>query len=152
MIRNTQYSTRVLLLYDDLDSGVYATEFFDKITQILQNEIPMNFNIWNFEAIHLTMLNKSIYESALNADIIAFAIQENHPIPTWIFEWSQSWLPFKQPGSCACLGILVNENGSSVPPEHTNLKQLRKLARNSGMDFFTQSTFLTAPVASHATA
>jgi hypothetical protein len=152
MNRRPHNSTRVLLLYDDLDSGVYATEFFDRIAKMLHDDISMNFHIWNFESIHLTMLYKSIYESALNADIIAFAVQENHPIPAWISEWSQSWLELKQPGSCALLGILVNENWSSVYPEHPDLKPIRQLARSSGMDFFTQNTFLSDPIASNATA
>ncbi|CAA6676476.1 MULTISPECIES: hypothetical protein [unclassified Lentimonas] len=80
-------STRVLLLYDELESGVYATEFFDHITQIIHQEIPLKFDIWNFESIHLKMLSDSVYHSALGADIIAFAIKEGHPIADWILEW-----------------------------------------------------------------
>lgn len=141
-------STRVFLLYDELESGVYATEFFDHITQMLQQEIPIKFDIWNFESIHLKMLSDSVYRSALNADIIAFAIKEDHPIADWILEWCQRWLPLKEAHSCALVGILVNQDDwSSITVDGSNLEQLRDLAEEGQLDFFTHKTFLTDPIA-----
>jgi hypothetical protein len=148
MIRRPKHSTRVLLLYDELDSGVYATEFFDQITKMLNEDMQLEFNIWNFESIHLTMLRESVFHSALDADIIAFAIQEDRPIAEWILEWSQSWLPFKKSNRAAFLGILINsDNWPSITPNSSNLKQLRKLANKGQLAFFTQKTFLTDPIA-----
>jgi hypothetical protein len=140
--------TRVLLLYDELESGVYATEFFDHITQMLQQEIPLKFDIWNFESLHLKVLRDSVYDSALNADIIAFAVKEDHPIADWILEWCRRWLPHKQAHFCALIGILVNpDDWSTITPDGSNLKQLRELAEEGKLDFFTHETFLTDPIA-----
>lgn len=141
-------NTRVLLLYDELESGVYATEFFDHITQMLEQEIPLTFDIWNFESIHLKVLSDSVYHSALNADIIAFAVKEAHPIADWILEWCQSWLPLKQANTCALVGILIDdEDWPTITADSTNLSQLRKLAAGGQLDFFTHKTFLTDSIA-----
>jgi hypothetical protein len=141
-------STRVLLLYDELESGVYGTEFFDHIAQMLQREIPIKFDVWNFESIHLKMLSDSVYHAALNADVIAFAVKEDHPIADWILEWCQSWLPLKGAKSCALVGILINQDDwPTVASNSSNLKQLRELAEEGQLDFFTHKTFLTDPIA-----
>jgi hypothetical protein len=139
---------RVLLLYDNIESGVYATEFFDQITQMLDKEFPIKFDIWNFESIYLKMLSASVYHAALNADIIAFAIDDQDPISNKILEWCESWLPFKQPHSCALIGIVTsNVHKRTINLESPNLQTLRELANHAKLDFFTQKTFLTDPVA-----
>ncbi len=119
-------------------------EVFDHVATLLPKDIPLDIDIQNFEALHDPHTREALSYSALNSDIVAFALSEDRPIADSILKWTKKWLSLKEDYSSALVGILVNpEIWPLVPPNSSNIKRLQSVVDTGHQVFLTQELFQT---------
>jgi hypothetical protein len=130
-------SLNVLVVYDQLYSGIKAKDFCDRLTQQLEPARELRLSFWSLSALHLPPLAQAAEQEASETFLLLLAVNgEEMPSPS-----VKSWIS-------RCLrGMRVN-GGALVAQLHGILRMnlelspaykcLKHIADGTGMDFFSQ--------------
>src|SRR5256885_686123 len=126
----------VVLLYQDLASGLRAIRAFNYVVHQLDMQADFRVNVWNFDLLLELVKRKRVGNEALDADILMLAAHGQRELPGAVHSWLKLWLNLKKDRSAA---LVVSLDASAKDSEGGNpiLRRLRPLVTGAGVELFS---------------
>jgi hypothetical protein len=142
---------KVVIVYENFGAAVQAKEMSERLAA----ELNSKCDTWKFEMLAHPGLREHAARDAAEADMIIVAARGEGPLPDYVKEWIQTWLPCKKE-SPAILVALIDEESNRVNRENIdredavadlpdNFQYLRQVAERGAMDFLSNLDHFPAP-------
>jgi hypothetical protein len=123
---------RVIILYENLESGKQARRTYDYLVESLQGVCVLSVQLWKFNLLEDPHLRLLALQDARQADIVIVASQGPVELPEGVRSWFDSWL---KPSSQR-IGLVAL---FQYPQQAARVRDyLREVAESGGVDFFAQ--------------
>jgi hypothetical protein len=132
----------VLLLYEDVATGLRAWQPFDQLVRRLKLDADLQVRMWKFEWLREPAMRQQAIEESLDADIILLATHGHCELSEHVKSWFARWLALKPPRPRA-LVVSLDENAREPSGRNGVLAQLQAMARPSDLQVFPH--FAPAP-------
>jgi len=142
----------VLVVYDNLASGIKAKGLCDRLAQPFKPALPWALSFWSLSALALPLLAREAADEAAQTDLLIVVVDGDLALPPAL----KSWLSRSARGLRTRAGALVAQlhgilkMDQEASPAYACLKHI---AEDSAVDFFAEVVApaddkLSAPVAS----
>jgi hypothetical protein len=126
----------VVAFYEDLRTGEWAKEIFDRIRSRAPRDTTATPGLWRFDALEDEHLGNIAAADAANAAVIIVATQGNRPLPRRLLECVEKALIKKGPARVGLVAILEQTEAcakESLPA----YRQLQAISRKARLRFFS---------------
>jgi hypothetical protein len=139
---------RVLVIYEDLETGLRARQTLDHTVRQLAAEADAHVNLWRFDLLSEPRLRQRAAEEAAEADIVFCSAHGQRELPAIVNLWLQEWFGNKSGKPCA-LAVSLDAHAKDTPPATRMMEAIETAARLAGVDVFlhlgeVQTEFETA--------
>ncbi len=124
---------RAILIYEDLDAGLRAKRFCDKIEKKLGIKCRLQDRAWRFDVLAIPEVRNTAASEAAKADLVILSNSESTELPAKVREWLDMWIWLIDQANPALIALFGSPRSESVPVR----TQLRNVTRSKGIDFFS---------------
>ncbi len=128
----------VLLVYEDLSTGLRARRAFEETARRLASEADFNVDLWKFDLLREPVLLQWATKAAADADIIFLSAHGYGELPHAVDLWLKRWLESRGGGPCALVVLLDQEAGDNAAATQA-LQGLHARALAGGVEIFLQA-------------
>ena len=135
-VRTAEYALKVLVVYEDTVSEVWAAQFCHRATRAIGPE-GLNLSLWRMGSLTQPDLLPRAVQAAAQADVLVVALRGADELPLDLCVWIDVWLPrrYRQPG---VLVALIDRPEQSCFSFSRTEEYLRAVARKGSLDFMPQ--------------
>jgi len=123
----------VVLVYEDLATGLRARQAFDHLVDQLELEADFRLNLWNFGLLRDPAHRQEAAREASDADIIVLSAHGQGELPAQVKAWLREWLELNADRPTALVASL-DESVKDQSSENRILAHLRSLAAEAGAE------------------
>ena len=123
----------VVLVYEDLATGLRARQAFDHLVDQLELEADFRLNLWNFGLLRDPAHRQEAAREASDADIIVLSAHGQGELPAQVKAWLRQWLDLNAEHPTALVASL-DESVKDQSSENRILAHLRSLAAEAGAE------------------
>jgi hypothetical protein len=125
----------VLMVYEDLSTGLRARQAFEQLAQQLEFDTDFRLDLWKFDLLREPTLLERAASEAAKSDIVILSAHGQHELPRTTHMWLEQWLERRSGQPCA-LVILLDALFSGTAASNRTWEALRAAALTAGMDVF----------------
>src|SRR5262245_16302333 len=96
----------IMVLYDDVDAGVFAREIYGGIRMRLPEETEAKLSLWRIDLIDEGRTERLARADLAEADVLIIAADGTQPLPQRIEKVLEKWLLAKGAAGLGLVGIL----------------------------------------------
>jgi hypothetical protein len=131
---NRRNQFNVVMVYEDLVSGLRAKEIYDFLLQELGEKCDFNYNLWSYEILQLADIRASAAAETSQADMVFVAGQGDKHLPTHVRDWLDQWTGALEGRSIALVALV---NSDTVDIQDSPLcHHLKRVSDSHGFSFF----------------
>ena len=123
----------VLVVYEDLETGLRASEALDRTMQRLQAPVEVQVDFWRSDLFREAAFLQQV--TAQQADIVFLSTHGRGQLPRTLHSWLHQWFGC-QGGEPRALAVLLDTKGRDLPGVTKMLEELSRAARLAGVDMF----------------
>ena len=127
---------RVVAFYQDLRTGEWAKEIFDRIRSRAPRDINTTPGLWRFDVLENEHLEKLVAADAATAAVIIVAAPGRHPLPQRLLDCVETALVHKGPARVGLVAVFEN-TGQHAKDTLPAYRQLQALSRKAKLRFFS---------------
>jgi hypothetical protein len=127
----------VLLVYEDLSTGLRARRAFEAAVQQPELEADFSVDLWRFDLLREPALLRMAANEASKVDIVILSAHGQGVLPAAIDLWLRLWLE-KRGGEPSALVVLLDEVSGEDASANQALRALRARAVAGGAEVFLQ--------------
>lgn len=131
--RGEALSLDVLVVYDDLETGLKASQTLDRTMQRLETSVDMQVNFWRFDLFREPAFLQQV--ASQKADIVFFSTHGRAKLPATVDSWFREWFG-RQRGEPRALAVWLDDKAKDTPGATEMVEELSAAARLSGVDVF----------------
>lgn len=120
----------VLVVYEDLETGLRASETLGRTVQKLEPPTDVQVDFWRLDLFHEPALLQEV--TMQEADIVFFSVHNLAKLPATVDLWFQQWLG-RQCGERRALAVSLDGNAKDTPGA-IKVKELSAAAKLAGVD------------------
>jgi hypothetical protein len=130
-------SLDVLIAYDHINSGKHAKELCDRLGEQLAAGCEIHVKLWKFAVLHFPGAMQAAAREAARAALVIIAANGEEDLPLPVKSWIRLWADHKEGDGGALVAQFhgIARVVKELAPAHAYLSQI---ARNAGLDFFSQ--------------
>jgi hypothetical protein len=128
----------VLLMYEDLSTGLRARRLLDGVVTSLNLEVDFQANLWRFDLLGEPALLELAADEAAKADIVFVSAHGQHDLPAAIHLWFKQWLARKGSEPCA-LAVVLDPSTNDAPARNRMLEALGAVGGPAGVEVFVHA-------------
>jgi hypothetical protein len=128
----------VLLMYEDLSTGLRARRLLDEVVTSLNLEVDFQANLWRFDLLGEPALLELAADEAAKADIVFVSAHGQHDLPAAIHLWFKQWLARKGREPCA-LAVVLDPSTKEAPARNRILEALGAVGGPAGVEVFVHA-------------
>ena len=125
----------VLLVYEDLSTGLRARWVFEQTAGQLEVEADFNVDLWKFDLLREPALLQRAATEAAKADIVFLSAHGHGELPSAVDLWLKEWLERRGEEPCA-LAVLLDEAAGDTAATNQTLQALHAAAMARGVQVF----------------
>jgi hypothetical protein len=125
----------VLLVFEDLTTGLRAKEAFDQTMLGLAVDTDVHINAWRFELLREPPLHQQAVNEAAEAEIVFVSAHGAEELPMTVRLWFEQWLAVKREEPRA-LVVLLDAEAVDTPAAKQLRETLDSATQLSGVDVF----------------
>jgi hypothetical protein len=125
----------VLLVYEDLSTGLRAREAFERVARQLELEADFEVELWKFDLLREPALLELAANDAATADIVFLSAHGQGELPGTVHLWLGHWLERRVGAPCA-LVILTDTLAGAPATANQRLEGFCARAMAAGVDVF----------------
>ena len=125
----------VLLVYEDLSTGLRARHAFEGVVRQLELEADFDLKVWKFALLGEPALLEQAAKEAEEADIVFLAAHGDAELPVAIKLWLARWLAHKGREPCA-LAVSLDPSAGDAPAAGRMVESLRAAVQPAGVEMF----------------
>jgi hypothetical protein len=125
----------VLLVYEDLGTGLRARWAFEQTARQLEGEAGFNVNLWKFDLLREPVLFQRAVNDAAKADIVFLSAHGHGVLPVAVDLWLKRWLERRGGEPCALVVLLDDVAGDNATADQA-LQALQATALAGGVQVF----------------
>jgi hypothetical protein len=137
ILNPTAAGLNVLVVYDNLVSGIKAKDLCDRLAQHFKTSCPLRLSFWSLFALRLPTLAGAAAEEAAQTDLLIVAVDGDAalspPVKSWISR-STRGLRSHAGALVAQFHGIVRMNQETAPAYEC----LKHIADDAGVDFFSE--------------
>ncbi len=137
----------VIILYEDLVTGLRAKETIDRIARQLEMDAEFTINLWRFELLRSPGVRRRVVREARQASLILFSAHGREDLPAEVKQWIEEWREQQQSDYCAFVVLL---DACEKQVDNPVLTYLERTATEAKLGLFHQ--FCGTPVTASETA
>ena len=126
----------VVAFYQDLRTGEWAKEIFDRIRSRVPRDINTTPGLWRFDVLENEHLEKLAAADAADAAVIVVACQGTCPLPTRLLDCVEKALIHKGATRVGLVAVFEN-TGQHAKDTLPAYRQLQALSRKAKLRFFS---------------
>lgn len=126
---------KVLLVYDDISSGLRAKAALDRLTERLPTEGVCRLDPWKLNLLDYPQLQHDAAQAAARADIVLLSFHGDRPLPSAVKIWLELWMK-KQNKSHQALGVLFDVDHRTAPETMETTLHLYRAAQQARAKMF----------------
>lgn len=130
-------SLEVVVVYDDLETGLKASQALDRTMQRLETSVDMQVNFWRFDLFRESAFLQRVARQ--EADIVFFSTHGQAQLPATVDSWFREWLG-RQRGEPRALAVWLDDQTKDTPGATEMVQELSAAARLAGVDVFLHAT------------
>jgi hypothetical protein len=132
---------RIVIAYEDFDTGLRAKEMLARLSNELNPEFEVQRDVWKFELLGHSPLRKQAALEASAADMILIAARAETELPEHVKSWIEEWAAQRDGRVAALVALLDQEEAEPVLPGQAPAlcAFLQQTAEAAGMDFFCKT-------------
>jgi hypothetical protein len=123
----------VLVLHEDLPTGLRASAVFQKVKNGLGAETHSRIHWWRFAMLQETELADSALHQAKRADIVFLAMHSDRNLPTDVRNWLLKWLGTKDYKRCV-LVVSLDSSAQDFLESNSTFNFLREITASLEVD------------------
>ncbi len=127
---------RVLMLYEDLETGVRARLALEQALQRVAVETDLHIRMWKFDLLGELVLREQAVTEATEARIVFVSAHGGAKLPLPVGSWFEEWFSRKRAAPCA-LVVSLDPQVQTTPGE--TMARLETAARLAGVEMFLDS-------------
>ena len=127
---------RVVAFYQDLRTGEWAKEIFDRIRSRVPRDINTTPGLWRFDVLENQHLEKLAAADAADAEVIIVACQGTCALPIRLLDCMERALIHQGPMRVGLVGVFDN-TGRHANDALPAYRQLQALTRKAKLRFFS---------------
>ena len=128
----------VLLVYEDLSTGLRARYAFEQVRRQLNPEADLNLHLWRFDLLRQPPLLERAAREAAKADVVFLSAHGQGELPGIVNSWLAQWAERRHGGPCA-LVVLLDTRGGDASTANSALEALRTRALAAGVNVFVHA-------------
>lgn len=132
----------VLLIYEDLSTGLRARRAFEEAVQRIEMPADFKVDLWRFDLLWESALREAALKQAAKAGVLVISAHGRTELPATVQVWLSQWLERKDDQPCA-LVLSLDQEIEGTPSAKRILDFLQARAREVGVEVFAH--FGTAP-------
>jgi hypothetical protein len=126
-------SLEVLLLYEDLETGLKASQALDRTVHQLEATVDMQVNLCRFDLFGEPAF---LQQGAMpEADVVFLSTHGSARLPATLDSWFREWFG-RQRDKPRALAVLLNNRMKDTPGAAEMVQELSAAARLSGVEVF----------------
>ena len=125
----------VLVVYEDLETGLKASESLNRTVQQLESPVDMRVDFWRFDLFRDPAFLRQVAKE--EADIVILSTHCRAQLPVTVNSWFREWLG-RRGGEPRALAVLFDDRAKDTPDAAEMLKELSAAAQPAGVDVFLQ--------------
>jgi len=126
---------KVLLLYEDLTTGLQARQLLEGIASRLDLEADLDLRLWRFDLLREPALLERAVSEAAEADVVVLSAHGSGDLPPAVRLWLGQWLARKGDRPLA-LAVVLDPDMEREPAPTRLLESLRGLSGTAGVEVF----------------
>lgn len=130
-------SLDVLVVYEDLETGLRASETLDRIARRLKATVDMHVDFWRYDLFREPVIFQQLARQ--EAGIVFFSTHGRTQLPATVNSWFRERFGCQGDGPRA-LAVLLDEKAKDAPGAAEMLEELSAAAQLAGVDVFPQVT------------
>jgi hypothetical protein len=123
----------VLVVYEDLETGLKASETLNRTVQRLESPVDMRVDFWRFDLFRDPTFLRQVTKE--DADIVFLATHCRGQLPATVNLWFHEWLGHRG-GEPRALAVLLDDTAKGTPGAAEMVKELSAAAQPAGVDVF----------------
>ena len=132
-------SLKVLMVYEDLDTGNRVMRVLDSLQHRCGNEVFFQTEMWKSDILGCPPMGRMAAEAALETDVIIVSAHGSAPLSDEVKAWFKMWIGNRKQHSATLVALLNDSRGTFGSPEETR-GFLQQIAWEGRMDFFVIAT------------
>jgi len=137
---SAQGRLRIVIAYEDLDSGHQVKEVTNRLSQVMGPDLDIECTMWKFNFLEIAALQRMAIVDAREADIVIVANGESCELPAGVRAWIDQWLKSRADRPYALVSLKTADIESPEEDGFSPTCYLKNLARRSGVDFFSEQS------------
>jgi hypothetical protein len=137
-VREEKPGLDVLLMYEDLSTGLRARRLLHEVMNSLNLEVDFQANLWRFDLLGEPALLELAADEAAKADIVFVSAHGQHDLPAAIHLWFNRWLARKGSEPCA-LAVVLDPNTRNAPARNRMLEAMGTVGGPAGVEVFVHA-------------
>ena len=126
-------SLDVLVVYDDLETGLKASQTLDRTMQRLEATVDMQVNFWRFDLFREPAFLQQAARQ--EADIVFFSTHGRAKLPATVDSWFREWFACQRDEPRA-LAVWLDDQAKDTAGATEMVEELSAAARLAGVDVF----------------
>lgn len=136
IIQKEEPELRVVAFYENLETGEWAKEIFDRIRQRIPRDTGATPGLWRFDILEDDHLHDLAAADAANAAVIIVASRGTRPLPPCLLDCVEKALSQKRRARVGLVAVL--EDADKKPKEALPAyRQLQAVSRKARLQFFS---------------
>ncbi len=128
-------SLKVLLVYEDFETGLTARHTLDGIIQAFDAAADVQVNLWRFDLLVDPVLRGEAAEEANEAELVIVSLHGHEPLPSGAKSWLDEWFGRERKHESA-LVVLLDLDALHTPLAEEMLEKLNTATRRAGIEMF----------------
>ena len=126
---------QTVLIYQDLDAGLLAKRFCNRLEKDLDVKCQLNDRVWRFDVLAIPEVRNAAASAAANANLVIFSKSDCTELSEKVKEWLDMWMWLIDQGNPALIALFGAPRSESAPV----CMQLQGATRSNGVDFFSST-------------
>jgi hypothetical protein len=126
-------SFTTVLLYEDLNFGVRAWDFYEQLTRKFARDFEFSHLMWSFSILGESETFESAARSAADAHLLILSFEGTTHLPRTVKDWIERWVRIAR--HKPALVTLTDQKATGRRATVTN-SYLQKMMASHGIDFF----------------
>jgi hypothetical protein len=133
--RDDESKVKVVIVYEDVQTGRRAKLFCDKLICELKNECVFSLQLWSFQVLAIREIREPAADSITQADFVILSLHGKARLPGRIRLWIEAWSRQIFDGRPALIA-LVDKSVPRDGQEALTLAYLKGVAKTNRLAFF----------------
>ncbi|HTL59405.1 MAG TPA: hypothetical protein VL361_27285 [Candidatus Limnocylindrales bacterium] len=123
----------VLVVYEDLETGLRASEALDRTVQRLEAPVDLQVDFWRSDLFCEPAFHQQVARQ--KADIVFLSAHGQTQLPPTVNSWFREWLG-RRVLEPRALAVLLDDNAEDTSAATTMVEELSAAAQRAGVDVF----------------